>query len=1436
MMHNYSEYLNAISARADDLKQKITSAQAERAIILTAVYRFSDQLNRKEFIEDIHEIRKSYFDIIQAYCETNGRPTEEVLKSWKADYQNKLNQLTADHFAISQDYLKRFTETAENGQFIQIDTEKRGRLIQGIKEELELKKAAFYDWELPTTLIRVNVQREEQKKELQDEQLMYDYVADLISGVDPTSLATRQHDLLETIAYLTQLQTQWQENKTALAQYYQKSLAGICEQLNTEALTIYLSRFEKKFHPILLNQELAMTQGQLPLMLCVNRATPNTKEEEQKQMAFATFLLQQGAFINAKDAEGYSALHYAAARGNHMMIRFLLAQSQMIVDLPGPFARTPLHMATFSNECDVEGVELLLAAGAQPNAKTQGEKPTELAVTPLHNAVLRGNKEIIQKLIAYGASPYISDAQGYGILAKAILRGPHNFHMVAFLLSIHVGVSSLIPWSEQDLLQLLKLGKTAYRKDGNAFTRFIALLKSYCEQEAHKATLTQGAQSALAVQWHARANAVEVLLQQNKNRSPQMQSYDDYLNAISAREDHLTEKMTRAQSEQILIKELVFNISQEKGRSGFIEEIYALRISFLKAFPGAAGEVLSNPVIEEKKIEYQKQLEQLKKTFLQKRKEYLAQFKYLVENGQKIEINDTISQEILTQAERVLTQIVARYGDWELPYDKEAATHLINTKFTRALAQNIQAQECVSNHQSAEQISPTQTEDLKERITYLKGAWKNNKDALVQYYQQSLAGICERCDVEALTNYLSRFDEDFHPALVKQPLAMTNGQLPLTHCIGQSVPNTAEQQQNQIAFVTLLLQKGAQLNAINEEGYAALHCAAACGNEILIAHLLAQPGINVNRAGCFARTPLHTATFSGLCKLEGITLLLTAGANPNAKTHGEKPVLLCVTPLHNAVFRGDQTIVEKLLNEGASPYILNAQHSGALAYAVIQGPQHLPIVKYLLSKNIGVYTAMPGSTNDLNILLGLATESYSKAPDALSQLTNLLQTHFPQVNLIKQVTVSLQPEIKPSFIEKMINVFNDSAPPFNATTLVTQIIAFIRTQSLWNQLQAIQDLVNVFQSENVIKERVNSLKQALQGNKKSGWKAALFSPQLDKQHDVSFTPKSFSMDAKNAVMQSPQRFTWFYAHQQQTFNPAQDGLVMVGSTFTTNKNVLKDRSNMHVLDAAFTAYTYNTAGEKEGLILALGDGCGGHFGDEKQDERIARLAHFAVKHSARILAALSSPEQFLAQMQSIVTAIALEVKRKEKIPGENTTLLCCRAYPVEEGYRIVGFNIGDGLLAAFNPIEKSIQTLSPAFASEYGVANFPQDYKPFEVKKIDAIINKNCILFGLSDGVIDGLPTIVTEEMIADVAYRSTALDPDKIATLFNNSNRQENSAAQYLAEVLLKTTIDQVETLRQEKIKNPQELFQEGDDVTIVAMPLAGLVRPAIRPSMLAK
>lgn len=128
-------------------------------------------------------------------------------------------------------------------------------------------------------------------------------------------------------------------------------------------------------------------------------------------------LIEQGANIEARNAEGATPLITASGRGDLALVT-LLVQQQARVDATDRSGNTALHEASFYGwpQC----VEALLAAGAQTSTRNA------LAFTPLHQAVRRfweisgesrterlgRQANVIDVLLHHGADPNQRDASG----------------------------------------------------------------------------------------------------------------------------------------------------------------------------------------------------------------------------------------------------------------------------------------------------------------------------------------------------------------------------------------------------------------------------------------------------------------------------------------------------------------------------------------------------------------------------------------------------------------------------------------------------------------------------------------------------------------------------------------------------------------------------------------------------------------------------------------------------------------------------------------------------------------------------------------------------------------------------------------------------------------------------------------------------------------
>ncbi|KAK1766329.1 hypothetical protein QBC33DRAFT_611985 [Phialemonium atrogriseum] len=133
-------------------------------------------------------------------------------------------------------------------------------------------------------------------------------------------------------------------------------------------------------------------------------------EDETRRMSYPS--PKEG--IDAQDFLGWTALHYAVARGSHDAFHSLL-KLRADVNTQDVRRRTPLHDA--HRQDDEQAVRELLRAGADINARdTDG-------MTPLHDAAMHGSRKVVAALIEAGADMNITDNGGRTPLAWAVYKG-----------------------------------------------------------------------------------------------------------------------------------------------------------------------------------------------------------------------------------------------------------------------------------------------------------------------------------------------------------------------------------------------------------------------------------------------------------------------------------------------------------------------------------------------------------------------------------------------------------------------------------------------------------------------------------------------------------------------------------------------------------------------------------------------------------------------------------------------------------------------------------------------------------------------------------------------------------------------------------------------------------------------------------------------------
>src|SRR5437870_7509309 len=142
-------------------------------------------------------------------------------------------------------------------------------------------------------------------------------------------------------------------------------------------------------------------------------------------------LLQQRVDVNAAEADGTTALHWAA-RANDLQAADMLLRAGANVKLANRYGVTPLYLASTNGNAAM--IELLLKAGADPNsALPEGE-------TALMTAARSGSVDAVNTLVARGADINRKEtwrgqnalmwaaAEGHSAIIRALLAHGGDIH------------------------------------------------------------------------------------------------------------------------------------------------------------------------------------------------------------------------------------------------------------------------------------------------------------------------------------------------------------------------------------------------------------------------------------------------------------------------------------------------------------------------------------------------------------------------------------------------------------------------------------------------------------------------------------------------------------------------------------------------------------------------------------------------------------------------------------------------------------------------------------------------------------------------------------------------------------------------------------------------------------------------------------------------
>ena len=124
--------------------------------------------------------------------------------------------------------------------------------------------------------------------------------------------------------------------------------------------------------------------------------TPVADAARRGELALVRTLLQEGADVNAAHGDGLSALHWAAVHGDGQMAAMVMHAGANVHAVTRIGQYTPLHVASREGQTDV--ARLLVEGGADVNATT-----TNSGVTSLHLAASAGRADLVTLLVDRGA-------------------------------------------------------------------------------------------------------------------------------------------------------------------------------------------------------------------------------------------------------------------------------------------------------------------------------------------------------------------------------------------------------------------------------------------------------------------------------------------------------------------------------------------------------------------------------------------------------------------------------------------------------------------------------------------------------------------------------------------------------------------------------------------------------------------------------------------------------------------------------------------------------------------------------------------------------------------------------------------------------------------------------------------------------------------------
>lgn len=750
------------------------------------------------------------------------------------------------------------------------------------------------------------------------------------------------------------------------------------------------------------------------------------------------FLVDNGADVNASALDGNTALHLAVEFRHPITSRILLKTHKDVNCLNGS-GLTPFHLA--AREGDLVILQQLLNAGARAKPATTdsiedaGEQssPAEFALeddntpSPLQLAAQGGHIDVVQELLKYkadyhprdgSAALYYAAAGGYGRVVKELLD--HGINEVA---KDPDGDTALHVATERGHLDVLAhlLEWPQFKVNATNDIEWTPL---------HKAAKLGNVEIAK----NLIASGAQILRETDNGETPlHIAAGEGHLLVVKELQRALDTSHTRDREGRT-----AFSLAVERGHTAVVEEL-------LQAYEKYTSESDETYPFHSAVREGHKDIVQL---FLDSKWDLNSR-----NNNQETPLH------VAAYSSLLIVELLLKAGANVDAIDEDGETPLSfaarmgSAEIVKALLNagaNIEAKD--NNGETPlyrasyngrvgvvkELLASSPAPDLNVKNyrgwTALHSAYDNAEITKLLLDAGANAHVTDEENTTPLVLAVRRgYDETFCHLLNAVADSDAVGEiLSAVHSAAGS---------GRLEMLQLLVEKGANLHAENEDGTTALHIAASNGREsvvnlllkngadihkeskeygtplmaaaqnsnVNVAKLLLEKGADVNGVGGRYHTALQAASLMGNqgmvelllehnanpnlaggefgnalfaaisdCDRETVTLLLDAGADPNAREDGND------TPLQMAAWQGLGGIVELLLKKGAKVNDTGNKHGSALNAAIEGGD--LDSVEVLLKYGANPNLQVSGKDAPVQIaarkgLLGILTALVAKGAD-----------------------------------------------------------------------------------------------------------------------------------------------------------------------------------------------------------------------------------------------------------------------------------------------------------------------------------------------------------------------------------------------------------------------------------------------------------------------